>query len=216
MGKIKDFVGWLSEGRGNTKDGLSHSVMKIKLFVKRLERQVIRMEIQSRQLRAKSIKNREGGDMEASKLNMKSSLQYKKWAFATESFRVRLEGIQYKMEQAKAMKDFSGVAQDAVRVLATLQSQVKAPQIEEMLKQMDVSFENVDTLMETSNSSLELMDAGSSTAVSEKEVEEALAEVDAEISVKRGVELPAAPIHGEETKIESLEDEIKKLKQQRT
>lgn len=36
MGKIKDFVGWLSEGKGNTKDGLSHSVMKIKLFVKRL------------------------------------------------------------------------------------------------------------------------------------------------------------------------------------
>jgi division protein CdvB (Snf7/Vps24/ESCRT-III family) len=216
MGTLKNFIGWLSEGKGDSKDGVSRSIMKMKLLVKRLARQVGKMEVQAKILRNKAIKSREAGDMEGSKLSMKSSLQYKKWAHSTETFRVKLEGIQYKLEQAKAMKDFSGVAQEVAKVMSGLVMDVKAPQIAEILKDMDLSFESMDNVMEMTNENLEVMDAGSSTAVKEEEVDNALAEIDAEISIKRGVDLPSAPIAGTEPAIDSLEDEIKRLKQQRT
>ena len=216
MGSLKNFIGWITEGKGDSKDGVSRSIMKMKLLVKRLARQVGKMEVQSKILRNKAIKAREAGDMESSKLSMKSSLQYKKWSHSTETFRVKLEGIQFKLEQAKAMKDFSGVAQEVAKVMAGLVMDVKAPQIAEILKEMDLSFENMDSVMEMTNENLEVMDAGSSTAVKDEEVDNALAEIDSEISIKRGVDLPATPITGTEPAIDSLEEEIKRLKQQRT
>jgi hypothetical protein len=218
MGKIKNFLGWISEGGGKSgsKDSISQQTLKLKLFVKRLTRQVNKMEVQSKLFRNKAIKCRESGDIEGSKQNMKFSLQYNKWAHSTESFRVKLEGIQYRLEQAKAVKDFSGVAQDVVKILNGLQDEVSAPEITNLLKDMDAQFQNVDNVMETASESMELMDAASPNAVAESEVENALAEIDAEISVKRGIDLPTAPIADSGNQIGDLEEEIKKLKQQRT
>ena len=215
MGNIKKFASWLSDGKGSSKEGQSSTIIKLKLLNKRMARKVAKMDAQAKIFKAKAIKSREAGNMEASKTYMKNSLQYTKWSLATENFRVKLQNVQYRLEQAKDMRDFTSMAMDVGKVLAGLQKDVNEEEIRNMLGEMDKSFEGLDIAMEMTNDSLEKMDAGSSTAVSELELEKALDEIDAEISIKRGTDLPAAPMANTDSTIGSLEEELQKLKQQR-
>ena len=89
------------------------------------------------------------------------------------------------------------------------------PQINEMIKQMDIGFENFDAILDSTNEGLETMEAGGSSSVSDDEVDEALSEIDTEISVKTGQALPSTPISSGGEEIGSLEDEIKRLKEQK-
>ena len=146
---------------------------------------------------------------------MKSSLQFQKWSHSTENFRVRLDGVQFKLEQAKAMGDFTGVAQDIVGVLAQLQLDVKAPAIAEILGQLDLGFGSMESMFNETAEQLELSDDASTTGVSEAEVENALAEVDAELSIDTRQALPSVPGAIQDGEISDLEAEIKKLKSQR-
>jgi division protein CdvB (Snf7/Vps24/ESCRT-III family) len=175
------------------------------------------METSSKMNRTKAIRARESGDLAGSKMLIKASIQSKKQANITDNFRIKIEGVQYKLEQAKAMQDFTGVAKEISGALIGLQKSINIPALNEMIKQMDSGFENFDTLLDTTTEQLETMDAGSSSAVGEEEVEEALAEIDAEIGRKTSEALPSAPISSSEIKedIGSLEDEIKRLKEQR-
>ena len=174
------------------------------------------MELQAKMLRTKAKRCREAGDMEGSKLNMRTALQYQKWASSTEAFKIKLEGIQHRVEQGQYLKDFNNIAHDIAGVLKNLQTEVNEKSMNEMLDGMDVNFEKLDNVMETTGEKLDLMNAGSTSAVTDEEVENALAEMDSEISVKRGEDLPETPVAGTDSQIENLEEEIKKLKQQRT
>jgi hypothetical protein len=173
------------------------------------------MESQEKLARKKAVARRKAGDIPGSKLHMKSSLQFQKWSHATENFRVRLDGVQFKLEQAKAMGDFTGVAQDIVGVLAQLQLDVKAPAIAEILGQLDLGFGSMESMFNETAEQLELSDDASSTGVSEAEVENALAEVDAELSIDTRQALPSVPGAIQDGEISDLEAEIKKLKSQR-
>ena len=173
------------------------------------------MEQQEKLARKKAIERRKSGDIKGSKLHMKSSLQFQKWSHATENFRVRLDGVQFKLEQAKAMGDFSGVAQDIVGVLAQLQLDVKAPEIASILGQLDLGFGSMEAMFNETAEQLELSDDASTTGVSEAEVENALAEVDAELSIDTRQALPSVPGAIQDGEISDLEAEIKRLKSQR-
>lgn len=217
MGSMKKFVAWLSgEATSKDKDRVSSTIIKLKLLNKRLARQVSKMETSAKINRNKAVKARESGNMSGSKMLIKASLQAQKQAHVTDSFRIKIEGIQYKLEQAKAMNDFSGVAKEIAQTLGGLQTSVNVPQLNEMVKQMDAGFENFDIILDSTSEQLDAMDENSSTGVEDKEVNDALAEIDAEISLKTGEALPSTPI-SEDLKedIGSLEEEIKKLKEQK-
>jgi hypothetical protein len=173
------------------------------------------MEVQQKLARNKAIERRKAGDIAGSKLHMKSSLQFQKWVHATENFRVRLDGVQFKLEQAKAMNDFTGVAQDIAGILTELQLSIKAPEIAQMLAQLDFGFGTMDSLFEETAEQMEISEDASSTSVSESEVENALAEVDAELSLDTRQALPSVPGMAKESEINDLEAEIKRLKSQR-
>ncbi len=214
IGSLKNFAMWLSGGYQKQND--TSPLIKIKVFNKRLARQIGKMEIQERTAKKKAITARKNGDIAGSKLHMKSSLQYRKWAHSTENFRVRMEGVQYRLEQAKAMGQFSKVAEDIVGTLQGLQEQVKMPEIAKLLSEMDLGFGSMESMFGETSAQLEITDDASSTGVTDDEVNLALAEVDSEISVETGISLPSVPagINAEE-QIDDLEKEIKKLKQQR-
>ncbi len=216
MGSMKKFAKWLSGDRKKRgTDPVRSTITSLKIFNKRLQRQIRKMEQQQKLARKKAIERRQAGDIPGSKLHMKSSLQFQKWNHNTENFRVRLDGVQFRLEQAKAMGDFSNVAQDIVTALGGLQMQVKAPQISAMLSQLDLGFGNMEAMFAETSEELEMQDDASASGVSEDEVENALAEVDAELSIGTREALPSVPgqVPGEE--ISDLEKEIQRLKNSR-
>jgi Snf7 protein len=228
MGSLKKFATWLSGdessskgGRGRGKkepvDKVRSAITSLKIFNKRLARQVKKMEAQGKLSRKKAVEGRKRGDIPGSKLHMKSYLQYQKWSNSTDNFRVRMEGVQFKLEQAKAMQDFSGVAQDIAGVLGELQHDVQAPQISQLIGQLDLGFGNMEAMMNETTEQLEISDNASSTGVDDDEVEAALMEVDAELSIGQRSALPSVPgaVAQDEDELDDLEAEIAKLKSQR-
>ncbi len=213
---MKKFASWLNGDRQKKgSDPIRSTITSLKIFNRRLQRQVKKMEAQQKIARKKAIDRRRSGDIPGSKLFMKNSLQFQKWIHSTENFRVRLDGVQFKLEQAKAMGDFSNVAQDIVGVLAGLQLQVKAPQIAEMLGQLDLGFGNMESMFSETTEELEMQDDASATGVSEAEVDNALAEVDAELSIDTRTSLPSVPGVAPSEEISDLEKEIQRLKNTR-
>ena len=216
MGSIKRFAGWLSGGRKKSSDDpVRSTITSLKIFNRRLLRQIRKMEQQGKLAKKKAIERRKAGDIPGSRLHMKSCLQFTKWSHSTENFRVRLDGVQFKLEQAKAMNDFSGVAQEIVGVLGDLQNSVKAPELGKILSQLDLGFGNMESMFAETSEQLEISDDASSTGVSDDEVDMALAEVDAELSLDTRQALPSVPGLVDTGEISDLEKEIARLKSQR-
>ena len=217
MGSLKKLAEWLSGGFEDDERTTS-PLIKIKVFNKRLSRQIKKMEMHIKMAKKRAIEARQSGDIKGSKLHMKSSLQYKKWAHSTEHFRMKMEGVQYKLEQAKIMGQFSKVAEDVVGTLKGLQLNVKMPEMVKMINEMDLGFGNMEEIMNETTSQLESGEAQSSeTSISEDEVAAALEEVDAQFGLETAMALPSVPIdETPEAQIDNLEDEIKRLKEKRT
>ncbi len=216
MGSIKRFASFLSGDRKKKgSDPVRSTITSLKIFNRRLVRQIRKMEQQGKLAKKKSIERRKAGDIPGSRLHMKSCLQFTKWSHSTENFRVRLDGVQFKLEQAKAMNDFSGVAQEIVGVLGDLQNSVKAPELGKILSQLDLGFGNMESMFSETSEQLEISDDASSTGVSDGEVDMALAEVDAELSLDTRQALPSVPGLAETGEISDLEKEIARLKSQR-
>ena len=218
LGSLKKFTAWLSGGykKKDDVDPLRKTITSLKIFNKRLQRQVVKMEQKGKLAKKKAIQRRESGDIPGSRLHMKNHLQFQKWVHSIENFRVRLDGVQFKLEQAKAIGDFTGVAKDIAGVLGELQISVKAPEISNMLSQLDLGFGNMDAIFSEVNTQLELSEDSSATSVTDEEVDNALAEVDAQLSINTREALPSVPGGASfEGEINDLEAEIKKLKQQR-
>ena len=215
MGSIKKFASWLSGDRRKGTDPVRSTITSLKIFNKRLQRQIRKMESQGKLAKKKAIERRKAGDIPGSRLHMKSCLQFTKWSHSTENFRVRLDGVQFKLEQAKAMNDFSGVAQEIVGVLGELQNTVKAPELGKILSQLDLGFGNMESMFSETSEQLEISDDASSSGVSDEEVDMALAEVDAELSLDTREALPSVPGLADTGEISDLEKEIARLKSQR-
>ena len=216
MGSIKRFAGWLSgDRRKGSDDPVRSTITSLKIFNRRLARQIRKMEQQGKLAKKKAIERRKSGDIAGSRLHMKSSLQFTKWSHSTENFRVRLDGVQFKLQQAKAMNDFSGVAQEIVGVLGELQNTVKAPELGKMLSQLDLGFGNMEAMFGETSEQLEISDDASASGVSDEEVDMALAEVDAELSLDTRQALPSVPGLVDTGEISDLEKEIARLKSQR-
>jgi len=216
MGSIKRFAGWLSgDRRKGSDDPVRSTITSLKIFNRRLQRQIRKMEQQGKLAKKKAIERRKAGDIPGSRLHMKSYLQFTKWSHSTENFRVRLDGVQFKLQQAKAMNDFSGVAQEIVGVLGELQNTVKAPELGKMLSQLDLGFGNMEAMFGETTEQLEVSDDASASGVSDEEVDMALAEVDAELSLDTRQALPSVPGLAETGEISDLEKEIARLKSQR-
>lgn len=216
LGKIKEFVEWLQGDQKNQDSHQTSPRIKIKIFNKRLERQIRKMEAKERIAKKEAIKARQEGDKAGARLHMRSSLQYRKWGHSTQKFKNKMENIEFRLEQAKVMGDFSNMAEDLTSTLKGLQQEVSMPEITKLLGELDFGFGKMDSIFDQTTESLEMSEDQSPTAVSDSEVDQALAEIDSEMAVETGLDLPSVPTTtNPEEKLEDLEDEIQKLKKAR-
>lgn len=196
---------WLSGGK--KKDTVRSATVKLKVFNKRLTRQVKKMEMTAKQARDKAVRLRKAGDMEGSEFNARNYLQVKKQARAIDRFRTNLEGMVFKLEQANAVKDISVIMQGIATSLGMLKSQLSVPQLTELMTEIGVDMEDFEVTQEITSDGIDNMTLD--TAVTDSQVKEILGEIDAEIQVEVGGALPSIDPDG---KIKELEDELNKLK----
>ena len=205
MGFLKDMSNWLSGGK--KKDTVRSATVKLKVFNKRLVRQVTKMEMTAKQARDKAVRLRKAGDMEGSEFHARNYLQVKKQARAIDHFRTNLEGMVFKLEQANAVKDISDIMQGIAVSLSMLKNQLSVPQLTELMTEIGVDMEDFEVTQEITSDGINNMTLD--TAVTDSQVREILGEIDAEIQVEVGGALPSVDPDG---KVKELEDELNKLK----
>ncbi len=205
MGFLKDISKWVSGGRKT--DSVRSASIKLKVFNKRLMRQTKKLEISAKIARDKAVNLRRQGDMEGSKFHARNYLQVRKQSRAVEMFRTNLEGLQFKLDQANAVKDVSQIMTGIAQSLSVLKSQFSIPQIQEIMSQIDIDMEDFAV---TADIATEGMDSITiDTAVTDSDVGDVLGEIDAEIQVEMGAALPSA---ASDEKIAELEKELNRLK----
>ncbi len=204
MGTLKKFADWLT-GNKNTP---AKMITKLTIFQKRLQRQSAKLNSQARIARRKAVEFRKKGDVSASRVHMRASLQQKNWAVGIDNYVLQIQGLQFKLEQAKAVGDIAEIMKGIAKVVGQLQTSVSVPQISELIEEIDLGMQDVDIMQETAASGMEAMQV--STEVTDADIDKALQEVDAEISIETGEALPSAV---GDSKITELEKEIKRLKE---
>jgi len=207
IGLLKDLSGWLTQG-SRKRDNIRSATIKIKIFNKRLMRQSKKLEMSSKLAREKAVKLRRDGDLEGSKFHARNYLQVKNQARAVDAFRANLEGLQFKLENAGAVKDVSQILQGVAVAVSGIKRQLSVPQITELMKNIDLDVEDFAVAQEIAIDGM--TDMNIDTAVTDAKVDDFLGEVDAEIGVETGVALPTTS--GGSQKIKELEEELNRLK----
>ena len=206
LGFLTDLSKWLSGGR--KKDTIRSVTVKLKVFNKRLMRQSKKLEMSAKLAREKAVKLRKEGDLEGSKFHARNYLQVKNQARAVDTFRTNLEGLQFKLENAGAVKDVSEILKGVAVAVAGIKAQLSVPQITELMKNIDLDVEDFAVAQEITSEGM--TDMNLDTAVTDAQVDDFLGEVDAEIGIETGVALPSAA--GSSQKIKELEEELNRLK----
>jgi len=206
MGFLKDLNKWLSGGKSKT-DNVRQASIKLKVFNKRLMRQVNKLEMTAKLARDKVIRFRQQGDLEASKFHARNYLQVKKQARAIDAFRTNLEGLQFKLDQAATVSDVAGIMKNISQSVSQLKSTLSIPQITELMSSINMDIEDFAVTQEIASEHMDNITLD--TAVTDSDVSEVLGEIDAEIGFTAATELPNVA-SGE--KINELEKELDRLK----
>jgi hypothetical protein len=206
MGFLKDLSGWLSGGKSK-KSNVRQATIKLKIFNKKLLRQSKRVEITARQAREKAAKLLQEGDVEGSRYQAKTYLQFKNQVRAIDSFRSQMENLQFKIEKAQAIKDVGGIMKGIAEALTGLKRKFSVPEMDAMIKDIGIDIEDFEVSQEIASEGMEDMTVD--TAINDKSVDAVLGEIGAEISVETGMALPIA--EGNQ-KIKELEEELERLK----
>ncbi len=206
MGFLKDLSGWLSGGK--KKDTIRSVTVRLKVFNKRLMRQSKKLEMSAKLAKDKAVKLRRDGDLEGSKFHARNYLQVKNQARAVDAFRTNLEGLQFKLENAGAVKDVSEILKGVAVAVSGIKAQLSVPQITELMKNIDLDVEDFAVAQEITSEGM--TDMNLDTAVTDSQINDFLGEVDAEIGIETGVALPS--VAGGSQKIKELEEELNRLK----
>ena len=205
MGFLKDISKWVSGGRKT--DSVRSASIKLKVFNKRLMRQVKKLDITAKIARDKAVNLRRQGDMEGSKFHARNYLQVSKQSRSVEMFRTNLEGLQFKLDQANAVKDVSQIMTGIAQSLAVLKNQFSIPQIQEVMSQIDLDMEDFAVTADIATEGMDNITID--TAVTDTDVTDVLGDIDAQIQVELGAALPSA---ASDEKIAELEKELNRLK----
>ena len=222
---MEDFLSWLAgEGDGGGKGSFSYKgrkganaaqartrkmLFKLKLQIKRMQKQQRKLDYQSDKARKKAMDLRKKGDSEGAKLYAKEMLKYRKLAANMIKFATNLQGMQFKLEQVVETQKMASMFESIDSSLKDLSTTVSIPELQESLNSINTTISELDTNLEVSQEGLEL---ANDADVSDTEVDKALEEIDSELAVE-GMELPSAGMAVEENeKIKDYKSRIDSLR----
>ncbi len=143
MGFLDDLIMWLTNGK-NSKDNIRSASIKLKVFNKRLARQVKKLEFSAKRARDKAVEFKRESCMDLAKFQAKTYLQVKNQARSVDMFRTNLENLLFKIENNRNIKDVSEVMKGVALSIAVLKKQLSIPQLTEMMSNIDLDINDFE------------------------------------------------------------------------
>ncbi|NHI93151.1 MAG: hypothetical protein EAX96_11665 [Candidatus Lokiarchaeota archaeon] len=198
---MEKLISWLKGG-----NNLKKMITKVQVFSRELKYQSRDMEkkVKEQYKLAKRAK-KEGNDTLARKY-IESRVRYQKWHAALESYRMNIDGLIVQLNTANNYNTMAKHLGKMAGVLNGLQKTIQLPKLNQSMRGIQNSLNQFDIIGELIEEGID--EAFVNTEVKTSEIEDGLAELDAEIGVETGHSLKR-PASG---KVSKLEDEIRKLK----
>jgi exonuclease VII small subunit len=238
MGKMQSFLGWLSGedtlgggsggkatksygggGRGGRGQQAAQArtrkmMFRLKLQIKRMQMQQRKLDFQSEKDKKKAIEMRRAGDEQRARMYAVEMLKYRKMSANLVSFVTNLQAMQFKLEQVAQTQALASMFTSIDRSLVDIKGNISVPELQSTLESINSSITDLDSSLEVTKDGLELTNQTAAVKVDDKDVEEAMSEIDASLAVE-GMELPGAGITPQENeKIKDYKSRIDQLKNQ--
>ncbi|MEX2683211.1 MAG: Snf7 family protein [Candidatus Sigynarchaeota archaeon] len=234
MGKMQEFLGWLSgedSGGGGGKSSFSSSrggkkgadaaqqrtrkmLFKLRLQIKRMQSQQRKLEFQADKSKKKAIEMKKNGDEQGARMYAAEMLKYRKMSANMVKFITNLQAMQFKLEAVTETQKMAHMFESIDASLQDLKGTVSVPELQSTLESINSTIMDMDANLEITQEGLELTNEAN-VKISDKELKSALDEIDQSIAVE-GMELPGAaeteltPEEGE--KIKDYKSRIDSLK----
>jgi len=174
------------------------------IFCRKLDFQRRQLEVESKRNREKALQYRKEGNDAAFKMYVEQYLRYQKWALGVDVYRLRIEGMLFRLRQSQMAKDIAGILGSVKATLKDLRVAVNVPDIAEMVNGIEKELQHVELAQEVTESGVDR--AIASTTVTPEDITLAMEQIDAEVEATTALPVPK----GKESE---LEKEIKKLKE---
>ncbi|MHA1409515.1 MAG: Snf7 family protein [Candidatus Odinarchaeia archaeon] len=185
---------------------LSDLILKLNMLCKKLEWQSRKLEKEAKVNKKKARKQRLEGNDEGARVYASYYLQFKKWALNVDMYRLNIEGLIVKLRQSEAMGEVARNLRSLKYVIGSLRNNLRMPDLEKTMNEIDEKLKDVDVSKEYAETKmLSLTDADK---VSKEEISKVINEIDQEIAIETGEALPEPAVKASE-----LEKEIKKLRE---
>ncbi len=197
------FGQWL-KGGGSGSQTTRKWIVRLRMVEKRMLRQRKKLQKEEKQMLKEVERAIEDGDMSTARLLAKDVAKNRHMAQACQQMASRVKGIKFKLEQAAATQAIGKDLKGLVKTLHTMNAQLKIPQLEGVLQQMEVETERIDIATDAMDEGFEMM---TSDVEEDEVVEKILGEISASKAAKVDFGLPSPDIRSQE-----LQKELEKIK----
>ena len=197
------FGQWL-KGGGSGSQTTRKWIVRLRMVEKRMMRQRKKLQKEEKQMLKEVERAIEDGDMSTARLLAKDVAKNRHMAQACQQMASRVKGIKFKLEQAAATQAIGKDLKGLVKTLHTMNAQLKIPQLEGVLQQMEVETERIDIATDAMDEGFEMM---TSDVEDDEVVEKILGEISASKAAKVDFGLPSPDIRSQE-----LQKELEKIK----
>ena len=200
---MKKFIKFI-KGKGN----LEKLILNIDIFTKNLERQRKQLMREARKNFDRAREYRLEGEDETAKLYLEHYVRNKKMALGVDRYRLNIVNLLSQLKQAQAHNQTALALMSIQDNLAGMKNNLELPTLEALMGNIVQTFQQFKLSGELMHEQMEEQQKVD-TAVSDEDLSAAVAELDADIGLETGISL-AKPADG---KVSKLEDEIKKLRE---
>jgi len=201
---VFDRFGQWIKGGGSGTQTTRKWIVRLRMVEKRMLRQRKKLQKEEKHMLKEVEKSIEDGDTSTARLLAKDVAKNRHMAQACQQMASRVKGIKFKLEQAAATQAIGKDLKGLVKTLHTMNSQLKIPQLEGVLQQMELETERIDIATEAMDEGFEMM---TSDVEEDEVVEKILGEISASKAAKVDFGLPSPDIRSQE-----LQKELEKIK----
>ena len=170
------------------------------MIERRMERQQRKLEKEEAKLRKEIERAVEKGDMQTARLYARDIVRNRRMVHGLHQMKSRIHTVVFKLEQAHTTQTIGRDLKGLVKALHQMNKQLKLPQVEGLLNQMEYETEKLDMTTESIDESFEMMSFGGE--VEEEEVDKIIGELATAKAVEADMGLPTPDIRSEEIKKE--------------
>lgn len=197
------FGNWL-RGGGSGAQSTRKWIVRLRMVEKRMNRQRKKLIKEEKSMMKEVEKAIEDGDMATARLLAKDVAKNRNMARGCQQMASRVKAIKFKLEQAAATQAIGKDLKGLVKTLHTMNTQLKIPQLEGVLQQMEIETERIDIATEALDDGFEMM---TSDIEEDEMVDKILGEISASKAAAVDFGLPSPDIRSQE-----LQKELEKIK----